>query len=63
MHTARRREVETMYGLSDDLRDMTDQRDKALNLLVQVAQKKKSPSDVRTWLKRKYPDLFLKIAK
>jgi len=46
-----------MYGLIDDIVEERKDRIEAVNLLLAVAEKKKTVADVRAWLEKNYPDL------
>ena len=46
-----------VYGLSDDLREESKARQKAVELLLAVAEGKKTVTDVQAWLEKNYPKL------
>lgn len=52
-----------MYGQTDLIISGNKARKKAINLLLAVAEEKKTVADVRAWLKKNYPELCTKTKK
>ncbi len=47
------------YGQTDDIIEARKDNKEAVELLLRVAQKKKTVADVRKWLEKNYPDLCM----
>jgi len=48
-----------MYGQTDDIAEERKGRVEAVDLLLEVAEEKKTVADVRTWLEEHYPELVI----